>query len=214
MIIMRFHLFFSIGFCLLLQLYPVTGNLSQPAVIKDDEQLTAFSLLILCFTLILCFLVAYSVRESGFIYVHETGTTIFIALLLGVFVRISSLDRLHDLARFDPEVFFLYLLPPIIFESGFSLKRRYFFMNTKSVLLFAFLGTAISTFVFGGVVYLYGLMADDSDSLSLVESLVFGALISATDTVTVLAIFNSLRVDTGLYGVVFGESAQIGRAHV
>ena len=37
-------------------------------------------------------------------------------------------------------------------------------------------------------------------------SLVFGALISATDPVTVLAVFQKLKADVDLYSLVFGES--------
>lgn len=36
--------------------------------------------------------------------------------------------------------------------------------------------------------------------------MVFGAIISATDPVTVLAVFNMLGVDRDLYALVFGES--------
>ncbi|KVH96704.1 hypothetical protein Ccrd_001206 [Cynara cardunculus var. scolymus] len=42
--------------------------------------------------------------------------------------------------------------------------------------------------------------------LPLVECLMFGALISATDPVTVLSIFQELGTDTNLYALVFGES--------
>lgn len=41
---------------------------------------------------------------------------------------------------------------------------------------------------------------------SVIPSLLFGALISATDPVTVLAVFHDLRVDFDLYSLVFGES--------
>ena len=41
---------------------------------------------------------------------------------------------------------------------------------------------------------------------NIVYSLLFGALISATDPVTVLAIFHDLHVDVDLYSLVFGES--------
>ena len=37
------------------------------------------------------------------------------------------------------------------------------------------------------------------------DCLFFGAIISATDPVTVLAIFNELHVDVDLYALVFGE---------
>lgn len=40
----------------------------------------------------------------------------------------------------------------------------------------------------------------------VIPSLLFGALISATDPVTVLAVFHDLRVDYDLYSLVFGES--------
>ena len=40
----------------------------------------------------------------------------------------------------------------------------------------------------------------------IIPSLLFGALISATDPVTVLAVFHDLRVDFDLYSLVFGES--------
>ncbi|KHG23559.1 Sodium/hydrogen exchanger 6 -like protein [Gossypium arboreum] len=42
--------------------------------------------------------------------------------------------------------------------------------------------------------------------LPFVECLMFGALISATDPVTVLSIFQELGTDTNLYALVFGES--------
>ena len=41
---------------------------------------------------------------------------------------------------------------------------------------------------------------------SWTDSLHFGAMISATDPVTVLALFNDLHVDVNLYALVFGES--------
>lgn len=43
-------------------------------------------------------------------------------------------------------------------------------------------------------------------SASIIPSLLFGSLISATDPVTVLAIFHDLHVDFDLYSLVFGES--------
>ena len=41
---------------------------------------------------------------------------------------------------------------------------------------------------------------------SIIFPLLFGSLISATDPVTVLAIFHDLHVDFDLYSLVFGES--------
>lgn len=43
-------------------------------------------------------------------------------------------------------------------------------------------------------------------SFTFLDLLFFGALISPTDPVTILAIFNDLRVDVNLYSLVFGDS--------
>uniref|UniRef100_A0A452QED9 Sodium/hydrogen exchanger n=1 Tax=Ursus americanus TaxID=9643 RepID=A0A452QED9_URSAM len=103
---------------------------------------------------------------------------------------------------FDPEVFFNILLPPIIFYAGYSLKR----VSAS----YAFLGTAISCFVIGSIMYgcvtlmkVTGQLAGD---FYFTDCLLFGAIVSATDPVTVLAIFHELQVDVELYALLFGES--------
>tara|TARA_R110002050_G_scaffold51140_5_gene117815 strand:- start:4316 stop:4639 length:324 start_codon:yes stop_codon:yes gene_type:complete len=105
---------------------------------------------------------------------------------------------------FDTEVFFLFFLPPIIFEAGYNMNRRFFFKNALSLGLFAFVGTLVSTFVFGFILFFSNSIIPHHD-LKFLECLAFGALISATDPVTVLAIFKELHVDVDLYANVFGE---------
>uniref|UniRef100_A0A8C9ZT95 Sodium/hydrogen exchanger n=1 Tax=Sander lucioperca TaxID=283035 RepID=A0A8C9ZT95_SANLU len=119
----------------------------------------------------------------------------------------------NDMLRkvtFDPEVFFNILLPPIIFHAGYSLKKRHFFRNLGSIITYAFLGTAISCFVIGnlmyGVVKLMQVVGQLTDKFYYTDCLFFGAIISATDPVTVLAIFNELHADGDLYALLFGES--------
>uniref|UniRef100_A0A452I737 Sodium/hydrogen exchanger n=1 Tax=Gopherus agassizii TaxID=38772 RepID=A0A452I737_9SAUR len=126
--------------------------------------------------------------------------------------KIHNVEQ-NDMLRkvtFDPEVFFNILLPPIIFHAGYSLKKRHFFRNLGSILAYAFLGTAVSCFIIGnlmyGVVKLMKLVGQLSDKFYYTDCLLFGAVISATDPVTVLAIFNELHADVDLYALLFGES--------
>lgn len=105
---------------------------------------------------------------------------------------------------FDPEFFFNIMLPFIIFEAGYSMKRRHFFRNFGAIMTYAFIGTTISCCVVGGI--MYGLTRLMEIKFSLNDCFFFGAIISATDPVTVLAIFSDLKVDVDLFAFVFGES--------
>ena len=113
----------------------------------------------------------------------------------------------EEKAKFDPEVFFNILLPPIIFHAGYSMKKKHFFKNFGAILMFAMLGTTISCFVTAGFMYLVTLVFRSiREYFTFVDCLFFGAIISATDPVTVLAIFNDQKVNVNLYALVFGES--------
>ncbi|XP_047463289.1 sodium/hydrogen exchanger 6-like [Mugil cephalus] len=119
-------------------------------------------------------------------------------------------DEMLRKVTFDPEVFFNILLPPIIFHAGYSLKRRHFFRNIGSILVYAFVGTLISCFVIGLIMYGFVSFMKAVGQLGgdffFTDCLFFGAIVSATDPVTVLAIFNELKVDVDLYALLFGES--------
>ncbi|XP_015610128.1 sodium/hydrogen exchanger 7 isoform X12 [Cephus cinctus] len=122
--------------------------------------------------------------------------------------EIYKQDNEIDLkATFDPEIFFNIILPPIIFHAGYSLKRKYFFRNLGAILMFALLGTTISSFVIGVLMYAFiQLIPHLASSFTFLDTLYFGALISPTDPLTIISIFNDLHVDVNLYALVFGES--------
>jgi len=121
------------------------------------------------------------------------------------YVKTDTSAQLKAALTFDSTIFFLFLLPPIIFESGYSMKRKNFFNNLGSIIGYAFGGTTIATFVTGILLYIVVQMGVMTN-MSFLECLLWGSLISATDPVTVLAIFKELRVDFDLYSNVFGES--------
>ena len=102
-------------------------------------------------------------------------------------------------------MFFLILLPPIIYESGYTLHKGNFFQNIGSILVFAIIGTSISAFIIGGGIYILGAI-NLVYRLSFTESFAFGSLISAVDPVATLAIFHALNLDPILNMLVFGES--------
>ena len=115
-------------------------------------------------------------------------------------------NEIETKSSFNPEIFFYVLLPPIIFHAGYSMQKRYFFRNLGAILTYAFFGTTISCLAIGSIMYGYNRWTGVTSDFDWPECLLFGALISATDPVTILAIFHDLHVDVDMYALVFGES--------
>ena len=113
-----------------------------------------------------------------------------------------------SLLTFSGEVFFMVFLPPIMFNSGYELKRELFFRHIKPIISFAVIGTAFSGFVTGMILWGASSLGLTGDvDINLWELLTFGSLITATDTVSVLGVLNAKQVNPHLFSLVFGESA-------
>jgi solute carrier family 9 (sodium/hydrogen exchanger), member 8 len=170
----------------------------------------ALNTLLLVVVLGLCILSAYLIKQNNFYYLPESAAAILVGLVVGGLARLvyPSEEELEFLT-FEPELFFFLLLPPIIFEAGYTLKKKDFFANFWTISLFAVGGTIVSTVVIGFLVYSIGILGLATiDTSSPMEALLFGALISAVDPVATLSIMGNpkLNCDPLLYSLVFGES--------
>ena len=56
--------------------------------------------------------------------------------------------------EFNGDLFFYFVLPPIVFASGFNMYRKKFFANIRKITLFGVFGTFITFAVFSGLTYL------------------------------------------------------------
>jgi len=177
---------------------------------EEQHFSNAITTLLLNITLIGCLLLAYFVKKFKIYYLPESAGAILVGMVVGLIATLST-DNL-ELFEFSPEVFFFILLPPIIFEAGYSLKKKAFFDNIGAITLYAMLGTIISTFIVGGLSFWVashtGLFSSAIDTHNPMEALLFGALISAVDPVATLSIMGNaeLQCDPLLYSLVFGES--------
>lgn len=112
----------------------------------------------------------------------------------------------ENVLSFSPNVFFVALLPPIIFNSGYHLRRELFFRHIAPIALLAVVGTLVSALVIAFFLKFVTFMGWTTFMPTMTELLAFGALISATDPVSTLAVFQAKRVDPQLFYLVFGES--------
>ncbi|KDE02738.1 hypothetical protein, variant [Microbotryum lychnidis-dioicae p1A1 Lamole] len=156
--------------------------------------------------LILSFWVSYYLKIRRIRSIHETIVAMFAGMCVGLLVRLAPGNVIQTMISFKSTILLNVLLPPIILNSGYQLKQENFFRNFGVIITFAFAGTFISAVVLGVIVYIYSLLGLEGLSLNIIECLQFGSTLSATDPVTILAIFNALHVDPKLYSVIFGES--------
>ena len=124
-------------------------------------------------------------------------------LLLGV-IRIpipmlSPLQAGHRPDWLTPDMILILFLPALVFEGSVKLDVRDLIRDSVPLLLLANAGVLLAALVTGYLVHwLIG--------LPLLIALLFGSIISATDPISVLAIFKDLRVDKRLSLIMEGES--------
>ncbi len=103
------------------------------------------------------------------------------------------------------DLLFLIILPGLLFEASLHMQFREFWEAKLSIFSLAIPGLLVATAATGLATY-WLVNALGFGTLTLLEAMVFGALISATDPISVLAIFKALGVDRKLYVLVEGES--------
>lgn len=97
------------------------------------------------------------------------------------------------------ELILALLVPPLVFEATSHLQWKLLRRNLLPILLTAVVGTLISTLIVGNLIIRVL-------NVPAAAAIAFGALISATDPVAVVAFFRSLGVDKRLGILVEGES--------
>ncbi|KAG6827749.1 hypothetical protein H0H92_010571 [Tricholoma furcatifolium] len=182
---------------------PSQSGIAAP---EEEEYYSSWSLFLVCLLLILSLWTSYYLQIKRIRAIHETLVSVFAGMFVGLIVRLAPGTMIREMLTFKHTLFFNLLLPPIILNSGYELKQENFFRNFGSILIFAFFGTFISAIGVGVLVWIWASLGLESIELTLIECLTFGSTLSATDPVTILAIFQQYKVDPKLYSVIFGES--------
>jgi len=144
--------------------------------------------------LAICSWVAYVIKRHRLYYLPEPAAVIVLGILVGFVAKKLHTSRAElDFLTFQPEVFYFGLLPPLIFDAGYTCRRKDFFENLVPITLFAVAGTFISTFFIGSCTFFLGSIGFvDIDVSSPIESLLFGALLSAVNPAATLSVMDLL----------------------
>ncbi|MBE8540632.1 Na+/H+ antiporter [Geoglobus acetivorans] len=116
-------------------------------------------------------------------------------VLVGIAVGLSGLFPPIQLTE---ELVFTLILPPLLFEGALAMDIGELRRNLKPILSLATLGLVISILVTGYITSLAG--------LPLLLALIFAAMASPTDPVSVLATFKKLGAPRKLTTIMEGES--------
>jgi CPA1 family monovalent cation:H+ antiporter len=117
---------------------------------------------------------------------------VIVGLMIGVFHLLPTVEM-------TPELILLVFLPALLFEASWNIDLRELKENWLPILLLSVPGLLISMAVVAGIMHL-------GIGMPLVEAFLFGAMISATDPISVLALFRKLGMNKRLTMVLEGES--------
>ncbi|KAG8499634.1 hypothetical protein CXB51_006088 [Gossypium anomalum] len=148
-----------------------------------------------------CIVIGHLLEESR--WMNESITALVIGICTGVVILLTTGGKSSHLLVFSEDLFFIYLLPPIIFNAGFQVKKKQFFRNFMTIMLFGAVGTLISFGIIsaGAIQFFKELHIGD---LQIGDYLAIGAIFSATDSVCTLQVLNQDETPL-LYSLVFGE---------
>jgi NhaP-type Na+/H+ or K+/H+ antiporter len=138
-------------------------------------------------------------------FIHESG----VAILLGIFVGLIIKYGMGKTIAFDESSLFYFILPPIIFSAGYTLKRKNFIANFSYIFMFGLFGTIISMLILSYIVisvndYLFSNMEYRMFRLSDYECLLLCSILCASDSVAALTIIKKKDYPK-LNSILFGE---------
>jgi CPA1 family monovalent cation:H+ antiporter len=125
--------------------------------------------------------------------------------LVVVGIVMGALDLLPQMLL-TPELVFHIFLPILLFEAAFNIDILDLQKNARSIAMLALPGVLLATAVTAVVTYFGFQSWNGGPDFSWGHAFLFGAIVAATDPISVLALFKELGVTRRLSLIIEGES--------
>jgi len=125
--------------------------------------------------------------------------TIFLTLV-GLLIGVLGIGPEIEKTGFGYHLIFFVFLPPLLFQGAFHMNLNSLLEQFWPIVCLAVPGVIVSTLLVGGLVGWLGGIS------SMMVAILFGALISPTDPVSVLSLFKEVGAPKDLKTIVEGES--------
>ncbi|KAH9572271.1 hypothetical protein CY35_02G138800 [Sphagnum magellanicum] len=168
---------------------------------EDGDHMHVMAISLFVTLLCACIVLGHLLEENR--WMNESITALVLGFCTGIIVLVTSKGSSSHILQFNEELFFIYLLPPIIFNAGFQVKKKQFFRNFAAIMLFGVVGVFISfAIISAGCSFVFPKLG--LGKLLIQDYLALGTIFSATDSVCTLQVLS--QDDTPLlYSLVFGE---------
>jgi len=101
----------------------------------------------------------YFLKKTRIKFINESLFATIVGLIAGGILSALENDKyINNITNAYVKFFLIVLLPPIIFESAYNMKKKEFFKQIGTITVFAFLGTFISIIVTGVLFYFSSLI--------------------------------------------------------
>ena len=194
--------------------------------ILAEEKLTQSFYITFLFMLLFFFVTGAAIEKYKPAFGHETCATLILGVIVSLFLWLCEKTNDTGTFTFKQSFFFNFFLPPIIFNSGFNMRKKRFFQNLGNVALFGLVVTLVCFVVYSLItvacikgldlqMYNYydlnnpeDVTTTDSNPMRLnmatMQILLFTSLLCSSDVVAAVSIVR-FKEQPKLYSCIFGE---------
>ncbi len=167
------------------------------------------------FFVILALIIGAATRQllKGF-FLPYTVSLLIIGIILGILTRVGVFEgALESIGKaiqwagnINPHLILFIFLPTLIFEAAFAMDVHTFKKTSTNAFLLAVPGILVALFLTAGLIIGFKKLGLGFYNWKLEIALMFGAVISATDPVAVVALLKELGASKKLGTLIEGES--------